>query len=118
MKALRAVPILFVLTLVLSCATLQTSIVDLAKMTPADLVALAETVYNARFLEHESRTEFIEKLTQQEREDLQDLKDALVKVYPFIKSFQRALDVGLQPTTVDRQALESFIRDYYYGRQL
>jgi hypothetical protein len=116
MKALRAIPILFVLTLVLSCATFS-AVIDTARMTPADLVALVETIYNARFLEHENRTEFLDKLTQQEREDLQDLKDSLVTVYPYIKSFNRALDVGLQPTAADRQALENFIRDYYYGRR-
>ena len=110
MKILRVIPVFFIYILMSACATMN---VDLAKMGSEDVGALAMTIYEKRYAEHQSRAE-LPNLSNAEKQDLQNLKGALVNIYPHIKSYNTVTDNGFDPSIADRQALMSFIRDYYY----
>jgi len=110
MKTLKAIPVFFIYMLMLSCATMN---VDLTKMSPEDVGALAMTVYNARYADHMNRSTNL-SMSDQEKIDLQNLKDTLVNIYPYIITYNIATDGDFTPTMADRQMLLQFIRNYYY----
>ena len=110
MKTLKIVPIFLIFLLLLGCATLS---VDITKMTPADFGALATSIYNTQYESHSRRAD-IPNLSNRELRALQDLKEDLVNIYPYLLTYQAALDGNLIPSQADRQALMDFVRNYYY----
>lgn len=109
-KSVTLVCLTFLVVCLMSCASL-----DFGGMTAKDYGTLAMGVYVDQFESHKLRASN-PNITDKERSDLQDLKKDLVAIYPVIKAYNLALDIGDNPTEADAALLMAFLSKYYYGR--
>ena len=110
-KKLSIMCMAIVLMCSIGCATLS-----LQGMQPKDYVTIAMGVYIQQYDRH-VREATRNDLTLKEREDLQDLKENLIRVYDPISLAVIAVNAGDDPTAENMQAIMDFLNKYYYKRR-
>lgn len=113
MKKLKIMAMVVTLMCFAGCATLG---LDIKDMQPKDYVTIAMGVYIQQFDKHVEKSARTD-LTAQEREDLQELKEALIAVYEPITLANLAISAGEAPTEANMKAIMDFLEKYYYKRR-
>lgn len=109
-KSLLAISVILLMVFS-SCATL-----DIRNMKPKDYATIAMGVYVQQFERHQEKSVRTD-LTDQERKDLQKLKNDLIKLKSALDVANTAISLGDQPSQESMQAIMDFLEIYYYQRR-